>query len=58
MRKRYGLNAASEARAAEQRRMASVPIPSIEEELARVNQKINIRDFEYKPVPRPQDDEG
>ena len=58
MRKRYGLNAAREARAAEQRRIASVPIPSLEEELARVHQKINLRDFEYKPVPRPPDDEG
>lgn len=57
MRRRYGLDAAAAA-AAEQRRMHSVPIPSLEEELLRTQRKVNIRDFDYVPVPRTEDEES
>eukprot|EP00955_Chlamydomonas_euryale_P037455 350767-Chlamydomonas_euryale.AAC.6 len=49
MRKAYGLNATSQQR-------EPTRIASIEEELASINSKIDIRDFDYKPVPRPVDD--
>lgn len=32
-------------------------IPSLEEELLAVHKKVNIHDFDYKPVPRLPDDE-
>ena len=57
MRRRYGLDAAATA-AAEQRKMQSVPIPSLEEELLKLQLSVNIKDFEYKPVPRIEEEDG
>ena len=54
MRKRYGLDAAAEQRRLQQ----SVPIPSLEEELLKTQREVNIKDFDYVPVPRTEDEEG
>ena len=54
MRKRYGLDAAAEQR----RLLQSVPIPSLEEELLKTQREVNIKDFDYVPVPRTEDEEG
>lgn len=56
MRRRFELDAAVKAG-------GHVParepprIPSLEEELEAIKRKVNIYDFDYKPVPRPADDE-
>ncbi len=55
MRQRYRLDGSTAP--AQQRRKAAVPIPSLEEELLKVQRSVNIMDFDYKPVPRTADDE-
>ena len=59
MRRRFGLDAA--AAATEQHRSKSappIPIPSLEEELKKVQSTINIKEFDYIPVPRTEDEDG
>lgn len=53
MRRRYGIGEpGTVARAAD-----SAPISSLEEELEATLKKIDIKDFDYKPVPRPAEDD-
>jgi len=49
MRRRY--------RISESESKGSVPIPSLEDELNSVQKSINIYDFDYKPVPRTEEEE-
>jgi hypothetical protein len=56
MRRKYGLDSGSSGAQSRQERKAPV-VPSLEEELAKTMSSINIKDFDYKPVPRPKDDE-
>ena len=55
LRKRHGLDTPA---ATEKRVSRSTPIPSLEEELRKVQSSINIKDFDYLPVPRSPDEEG
>ncbi len=61
MRRRYGLTdrgGSSSATGDEQPpRKAPPPIPTLEEELNSLRASVDIRDFDYKPVPRPPDDD-
>lgn len=56
MRRRYGLDSGGGGAPSRQERKAPM-IPSLEEELANTMRTIDIKDFDYKPVPRPKDDE-
>ena len=56
LRRRHGLDTASAA--TEKRVSKSTPIPSLEDELRKVHNSINIKDFDYLPVPRSPDEES
>lgn len=55
MRRRYGLGEGGEGAAGGL--SASAPIRSVEEELEATLKQINIKDFDYKPVPRQPEEQ-
>ncbi|GFR41304.1 hypothetical protein Agub_g1980 [Astrephomene gubernaculifera] len=54
MQRRYGIQHGTAGGA---KRPAAPVLPSLEEELEAMKRKVDIYDFDYKPVPRPEEDE-
>ena len=58
MRRRYGLDSSpGDSHGASRQERKKTLVPSLEEELTKTIKSIDLKDFEYKPVPRPKDDE-
>lgn len=66
MRQRYGLGqggaegtgSAVRGQAATASGSTTTRVSSLEEELEDTLRRVNIKDFDYKPVPRPEDEEA